>query len=332
MSAIMYRNNVYGAGGSGGGGGASAISELTDVDLDNLSDGQILKWNATMQKWENADESGGGGSTVTITPTLSTGTKIADFEVDGTPGELYAPTGGGGGGSGYTETTLFTGSIYTTAGEITLNDDIDNYDQIVIWTTWSVTSAQGAVPFMVDTKYFVETFLYNNGSTSAADPHLFCFLYTNQYIRIRCGSAKNKLFLFDTHTGAVAKVTGLKYSGGGSGGGYSRTELFKSSTNLAVWDASGITLSDDIENYDEIEFVLAFASGTDMSKRTNKFGAKWFADYCGYTSAAASADHALLLLWPSHGFSAAWDSANQKIMMWGRNGSAGLYAVYGIKY
>lgn len=34
---------------------------------------------------------GGGGSEVTITPTLSSGTKIADYEIDGTPGELYAP-------------------------------------------------------------------------------------------------------------------------------------------------------------------------------------------------------------------------------------------------
>lgn len=35
---------------------------------------------------------GGGGSEVTITPTLQTGTKIADYEIDSTPGELYAPT------------------------------------------------------------------------------------------------------------------------------------------------------------------------------------------------------------------------------------------------
>lgn len=152
----------------------------------------------------------GGGSTVTITPTISTGTKIADFEIDGTAGELYAPTGGGG--------------------------------------------------------------------------------------------------------------------------GYSRTALFESSTGWGVWDqTNGVTLSDDIENYDELEFVLAFAA-SDKSKRTNKFGAKWFADNCSYTSATAAADHALLLLWPNQGFSAAWDSMNKKIMMWGRNGSAGLYAVYGIKY
>ena len=58
-------------------------------------------WDPT--KWERttaaAEGGGGGGSAVSITPTLSTGTKIADFEIDGVPGELYAPTGGGGGGS-----------------------------------------------------------------------------------------------------------------------------------------------------------------------------------------------------------------------------------------
>jgi hypothetical protein len=41
----------------------------------------------------------GGGSDVSITPTLSTGTKIADYSIDGTSGELYAPTGGGGTGN-----------------------------------------------------------------------------------------------------------------------------------------------------------------------------------------------------------------------------------------
>lgn len=58
-------------------------------------------WDPT--KWERttaaAEGGGGGGSAVSITPTLSTGTKIADFEIDGVPGELYAPAGGGGGSS-----------------------------------------------------------------------------------------------------------------------------------------------------------------------------------------------------------------------------------------
>ena len=327
MSGIFYKNNLYGAGGASGGGGSSTLAGLSDVNLSSPTDGQVLVYDDTNDEWVNANQS--VGTTVVANPS---GTATADLNKIQIGTDIYSIPSGGGGGGSYSETTLFTGSYQVTSGEITLNDDIDKYDQIIIWTTWSVTSAQGEVPFMVDTKYFVETFLYKNGSTSAADPHLFCFLYTNQYIRIRCGSAKNKLFLFDTHTGAVVKVTGLKYSGGGSSSGYSRTELFKSSTTLAIWDASGITLSDDIENYDEIEFVLGFASGTDLSKNSLKYGAKWFADTFPYTSAAATASHALLMLLQSQGFSAAWDSANSKIMMWGRNGAAGMFAVYGIKY
>lgn len=38
----------------------NAINDMTDVELTDLADGQILKWNATTERWENA--SGGGGS------------------------------------------------------------------------------------------------------------------------------------------------------------------------------------------------------------------------------------------------------------------------------
>lgn len=37
---------------------------------------------------------GGGGSEVTITPVITQGTKIADYSIDGTAGELYAPEAG----------------------------------------------------------------------------------------------------------------------------------------------------------------------------------------------------------------------------------------------
>jgi hypothetical protein len=35
------------------------LSQLSDVDIDSLSNGQILKWDATNLKWINANESGG---------------------------------------------------------------------------------------------------------------------------------------------------------------------------------------------------------------------------------------------------------------------------------
>ncbi len=87
--------------------------------------------------WQNisVQSGGGGGSDVSITPTLSTGTKIADFEIDGVSGELYAPTGGGGGTNAQWTQTQTNG---TKIAEIT----IDNVSQDVFDSTWSGTHAE----------------------------------------------------------------------------------------------------------------------------------------------------------------------------------------------
>jgi hypothetical protein len=53
-------------------------------------------------------QGGSGGSTVTITPTLSTGTKIADYSIDGASGSLYAPNGGASSLDGLTDVTITT--------------------------------------------------------------------------------------------------------------------------------------------------------------------------------------------------------------------------------
>lgn len=44
-----------------GGGGASALAGLSDVDLDNPSDGQIIQYDAASGKWKNAAGGSGGG-------------------------------------------------------------------------------------------------------------------------------------------------------------------------------------------------------------------------------------------------------------------------------
>ena len=63
-------------------GGASALSDLTDVDLTNIADGQILKWDATNSKWVNANESGGGSLGHTYSTTEQ---KTDDVWIDGKP-------------------------------------------------------------------------------------------------------------------------------------------------------------------------------------------------------------------------------------------------------
>lgn len=74
----------------------SAHTELITGSTDCL---YIDKSTTTLYLYNGSEyeevQGGGGGSTVTITPTLATGTKIADYSIDGVSDSLYAPTGGG---------------------------------------------------------------------------------------------------------------------------------------------------------------------------------------------------------------------------------------------
>lgn len=47
----------------GGGGGSSTLAGLNDVDLSSPTDGQVLGYNGTTNKWENVNGGGGGSST-----------------------------------------------------------------------------------------------------------------------------------------------------------------------------------------------------------------------------------------------------------------------------
>lgn len=63
---------------NGGGGGASALTDLSDVSVSSPSNGQVLKYNNSTSKWENANESGGGH-------TYSTTEQVIGTWIDGKP-------------------------------------------------------------------------------------------------------------------------------------------------------------------------------------------------------------------------------------------------------
>jgi hypothetical protein len=50
----------------GAGGGASNYSDLLDVNLTGLGDGQLMKWNTTRSKWEVANDNVGAGASTYI--------------------------------------------------------------------------------------------------------------------------------------------------------------------------------------------------------------------------------------------------------------------------
>lgn len=60
MSAIMYKNNVYGAGGASGGGGSSTLAGLSDVSLSSPTNGQVLAYDDNNDKWVNTNPTCGG--------------------------------------------------------------------------------------------------------------------------------------------------------------------------------------------------------------------------------------------------------------------------------
>lgn len=93
---------------SGGGGGGSSVlsgtsnpSSLQGNDNDlyvkyatSGNDVTVVGFYVKLSGAWVPISSGGGGSTVTITPSLQSGTKVADYSIDGTSGAIYAPPSG----------------------------------------------------------------------------------------------------------------------------------------------------------------------------------------------------------------------------------------------
>lgn len=129
---------------------------------------------------------GGGGSTVVITPTLQSGEKIADYSINGTPGALYAPEGGGGtevvanpegeatdvleklkvgddildvgSDAQYRDNLIFDTNV-TSDGTFTLLDSIDNYDALLISGYCAAGSNQPIVSiFVTKEEYYTQKF------------------------------------------------------------------------------------------------------------------------------------------------------------------------------
>lgn len=85
---VQYKDGKMRTSEGGGGGGSSTFAGLEDVSFNNLQNGQVPKYNSTTQKWENANESGGG--------------TVTDVQVDGASvvnpqgvAEIETPNAGG---------------------------------------------------------------------------------------------------------------------------------------------------------------------------------------------------------------------------------------------
>ena len=175
-----------------------------------LDDEVTGTWDATKWQRTTAGEhgGGGGGSNVSITPTLQSGTKIADFEIDGVSGALYAPSGGGGGGGGSSQTiadVLWSGTATpsTTGTDITLSHAISDYDFIVFTVNQSGSAYDSVVVIAVNELTVGESYIETGFGGSQMD--VFFDYTSDTTINIKSSASA----YLTTYT----KITGLKFCG-----------------------------------------------------------------------------------------------------------------------
>lgn len=172
-----------------------------------LDDDVTGVWDATKWQRTTAGEHG-GGSDVEITPTLQSGTKIADFEIDGVSGALYAPSGGGGGGGGSSQTiadVLWSGTATpsTTGTDITLSHAISDYDFIVFTVNQSGSAYDSVVVIAVNELTVGESYIETGYGGSQMD--VFFDYTSDTTINIKSSVSA----YLTTYT----KITGLKFCG-----------------------------------------------------------------------------------------------------------------------
>lgn len=160
----------------------------------------------------NIIEIGGGasgGSNVVANPVEAATDTLSKIGIDGT---IYEVSGGGG--SGYSETTLWSGSeTPTTSGtQITLSDNISNYDEIV---------------FVLDTDY-VGTGSFLVSELTIGESYISTIYAPNNYGVFFVYDSDTQITIKSLSSGSLKtyiKVIGIKYgSGGTSGYNYSTTE------------------------------------------------------------------------------------------------------------
>lgn len=160
-------------------------------------------WNPA--KWERTtageNGSGGGGSSVVPNPQGSPTDTLETIEIDGTVYDIAGS--GGGGGSAYEETTLWSGSDSAT---MTLSEPFENYDAVML----------------------VGKNTYNNVDYSISGIWLTSYLKAHINDGMRFGLANDSWYVYfsitndttfvrqDQYSVYISEIKGLKLGSGGS--------------------------------------------------------------------------------------------------------------------
>ena len=149
-----------------GAGGASNLVDLGDVNISSPSDSQVLQYDATSQKWINAN-GGSGGTTVIANPSGTATTSLTKLQVENT---IYSVSGGsrdyylhngniGGGASASAYPTINLDKPLTEGLYLAVVNDTEDWHTGVKWFHWvnNTTSKQlvvggssGNITFAID--------------------------------------------------------------------------------------------------------------------------------------------------------------------------------------
>lgn len=133
-------------------------------------------------------------------------------------------------GQGMTETVLFESTSGVTNGTVTLSDSVDNYDLLEFKVVSTDAHHTNSTMITVDQ---LKSYVYSGTPSTSNTFHLLIIAHGNQYVRIVYYN-NTTLTLFEGNYAKLVKIVGLKFSGGGSGGGSSvtvDTEITETSQN-----------------------------------------------------------------------------------------------------
>lgn len=277
-----------------------------EVDLSSITSDSYLMigahgWNVTFNEITLVEEH---------EPTGSTKIMYKDVEYG---------TGGGssGGGSSLVKLAEYSGSGvgYAAGDVITLSESIMNYD-LLMFTSIYYSGTEGfsnAIVAVDDFKNKYTTRLYHEYDPAAYGDVVYTSDTTITVLRV--GNAY------------TYSVYGIKFGSGG-GSSYSKVALYDSTP---ITTTGQITLSDDITNYDDLEFIFGTNDSSNYFFNTQKISTDFLIDNCPYTSnPSASTLHFLLTPYNSYWGRIIMGDSNDKLYLFNGN-SIKIYKIYGIK-
>lgn len=224
------------------------------------------KWERTTAGEEGA---GGGGTSVVPNPQGEPTDTLNTIGIDGT---IFDIAGSGGGSGGISDEVIFTDTAGTTGSRnITLTKSLNNFD--AIYFEWFGTSEEQYTASHVSSVYPIEA--NDNGTVSVV-----CYpTYGNRYIVLKGDPTSTSISLdsgtWDTVPLSVYKIHGVKFSGGGTGGGLERTLLYTTgSYTTACPYQQDVPLLDNLSKYD----FISVETGTIMDNSSGgaKIDVAWY--------------------------------------------------------